>query len=158
MHFSALTQLVLAAAFFTTAYGHGYALPLPRPFERYRLTWCSAIIEATGNAGGSGTAIGIDESTPRTGTGRRPFQQDTTIFDGPTGCGRTLLGGQNNMETGTAAVAQKNGGLPQVTPGGILSMTLHQVNADGAGPYTCMIDQTGMFLPNSKLVSIVIDR
>jgi len=33
--------------------------------------------------------------------------------------------------------------MPQVTPGGQLTMTLHQVNGDGAGPYECMIDSTG---------------
>jgi hypothetical protein len=36
-----------------------------------------------------------------------------------------------------------NGQLPQVSPGGEISMTVHQVNGDGAGPYTCMIDTTG---------------
>jgi hypothetical protein len=39
---------------------------------------------------------------------------------------------------------QLNGAtLPQITPGGTVSMTLHQVNGDGAGPYTCMMDATG---------------
>lgn len=39
---------------------------------------------------------------------------------------------------------QLNGGtLPQVSAGGMLMMTLHQVNGDGAGPYTAMIDSTG---------------
>lgn len=39
---------------------------------------------------------------------------------------------------------QLNGGtLPQVSAGGEISMTLHQVNGDGAGPYKCMIDATG---------------
>jgi len=33
--------------------------------------------------------------------------------------------------------------MPQITAGGALMMTLHQVNGDGAGPYTCMIDSTG---------------
>lgn len=85
----------------------------------------------------------VDESTPRTGTGRTPFQQDTTIFNGNTGCGRTLAGGANNIQAGTQAVVSKYGGLPQVTPGGSLQMTLHQINADGAGPYRCTIDMTG---------------
>lgn len=33
--------------------------------------------------------------------------------------------------------------LPQVSAGGQLMMTLHQVNGDGAGPYTCMMDASG---------------
>lgn len=37
-----------------------------------------AIIAATGDAGGSGMALGIDTSTPRDGTRRNPFQQDST--------------------------------------------------------------------------------
>jgi hypothetical protein len=35
------------------------------------------------------------------------------------------------------------GSLPEVTAGGTFAMTLHQVNRDGAGPYTCEIDTTG---------------
>ncbi|PGH19443.1 hypothetical protein AJ80_03944 [Polytolypa hystricis UAMH7299] len=105
-----------------------------------------AIVQATGDQGGSGSAIGIDASTPRDGTRRRPFQQDTTRFRGDQrdSCGETLAGGDNNIDAGTQVVMDLNGGtLPQVSPGGQVQMTLHQVNADGAGPYTCMIDSTG---------------
>lgn len=107
-----------------------------------------AIIAATGDAGGNGTALGIDSSTPRDGTRRRPFQQDTTRFQGDAAdtFGETLEGGDNDPETGTAAILAESGDtLPQITPGGEVQMTLHQVNADGAGPYTCMIndDATG---------------
>jgi hypothetical protein len=106
----------------------------------------SAIVSATGDQGGQGSAIGIDSSTPRDGTRRRPFQQDSTRFrnEGAEQCGETLAGGTNDVQTGTAQVLAENGGtLPQVSPGGQVTMTLHQVNADGAGPYTCMIDATG---------------
>jgi hypothetical protein len=52
--------------------------------------------------------------------------------------------GDNDPEAGTAQVLATSGGtLPQITPGGEVQMTLHQVNGDGAGPYTCMIDATG---------------
>ena len=40
-------------------------------------------------------------------------------------------------------MAMSGDALPQVSAGGELMMTLHQVNGDGAGPYTCMIDATG---------------
>jgi hypothetical protein len=33
--------------------------------------------------------------------------------------------------------------MPQISAGGMVMMTLHQVNGDGAGPYECMIDSTG---------------
>lgn len=35
------------------------------------------------------------------------------------------------------------GQMPQISAGGSVMMTLHQVNGDGAGPYECMIDSTG---------------
>ncbi|KAF1849232.1 uncharacterized protein K460DRAFT_275426 [Cucurbitaria berberidis CBS 394.84] len=105
-----------------------------------------AIIGATGDAGGQGSAIGVDPNTPRDGTRRAPFQQDSTRFKGAAAdtCGETLGGGDNDIQAGTAQVMQLNGGtLPQVSAGGEIQMTVHQVNGDGAGPYKCMIDATG---------------
>ncbi|SPO05601.1 related to gEgh 16 protein [Cephalotrichum gorgonifer] len=105
-----------------------------------------AIISATGDAGGSGMALGIDTSTPRDGTRRRPFQQDTTRFRGNAAdtVGETLGAGDNDVENGTQDILDETGDvLPQVTAGGEVSMTLHQVNGDGAGPYTCMINDDG---------------
>ncbi|KAF1935880.1 hypothetical protein EJ02DRAFT_483252 [Clathrospora elynae] len=105
-----------------------------------------AIIKAVGDAGGAGSAIGVVPTTPRDGTGRNPFQQDSTRFRGASAasCGETLGGGANDIAAGTAQVMQLNGAtLPQVSAGGQIMMTVHQVNADGAGPYTCMIDATG---------------
>jgi len=106
-----------------------------------------AIVSATGNAGGQGMAIGVVTTTPRDGTGVNPFQQDTTRFRGSAAdtVGETLGGGNNNIEQGTQQVIANTGGqpLPQVTPGGSVQMTLHQVNADGAGPYECMINADG---------------
>lgn len=40
-------------------------------------------------------------------------------------------------------MAMMGGTLPQVSAGGEITMTLHQVNGDGAGPYTCQIDSAG---------------
>lgn len=85
-----------------------------------------AIIGATGDAGGQGSAIGVDPATPRDGTNRNPFQQDSTRFrgDAAASCGETLGGGDNNVETGTAQVMQLNGGvLPQVSAGGQVSLS-----------------------------------
>ncbi|KAL2127681.1 hypothetical protein VTI74DRAFT_10319 [Chaetomium olivicolor] len=121
-----LTLTLLAAA--RLAAGHG------------------AIVSAVGNAGGKGSALGIDSSTPRDGTRRNPFQQDSTRFRGAAAntVGETLAGGANKLEAGTKAIMAESGdSLPQVTAGGELQMTLHQVNADGGGPYTCMINADG---------------
>ncbi|KAI2619227.1 hypothetical protein GGR54DRAFT_133787 [Hypoxylon sp. NC1633] len=104
------------------------------------------ITDATGDAGGSGMALGVDNSTPRDGTRRRPFQQDSTRFRGDQAdtFGETIGAGDNDLEQGTQAIMAETGDqLPQVTAGGQLKMTLHQVNADGAGPYTCMINDDG---------------
>ncbi|KAK1766772.1 hypothetical protein QBC33DRAFT_588020 [Phialemonium atrogriseum] len=105
-----------------------------------------AIIQATGDAGGTGMGLGVDTSTPRDGTGRRPFQQDSTRFRGAAAdtFGETLEGGANQLEAGTKAIMAETGDqLPQVSQGGQVLMTLHQVNSDGAGPYTCMINADG---------------
>ncbi|KAF4440053.1 gEgh 16, partial [Fusarium albosuccineum] len=106
----------------------------------------SVITNAVGDSGGSGMALGVDTTTPRDGTRRRPFQQDATRFrgDAEDTVGETLGGGDNDVETGTQAIMDETGDdLPQVSAGGELQMTLHQVNSDGAGPYTCMINSDG---------------
>jgi len=105
-----------------------------------------AIIKAVGDAGGSGMALGVDTSTPRDGTRRNPFQQDSTRFKGEAAdtFGETVGAGTNDLEAGTKAIMAETGEqLPQVSQGGEIQMTLHQVNADGGGPYTCMINADG---------------
>ncbi|KAK3488202.1 uncharacterized protein B0T23DRAFT_224525 [Neurospora hispaniola] len=105
-----------------------------------------AIIAAVGDAGGAGMALGIDPSTPRTGSRRNPFQVDTTRFRGQAAktVGQTIQGGANKVEEGTQAImAATKDSLPQVTAGGTVKMTLHQINQDGAGPYSCMINSDG---------------
>jgi hypothetical protein len=95
-----------------------------------------AIIKATGDAGGEGMALGINSQTPRDGTRRNPFQQDSTRFRGASAAtfGETVGAGANNLEQGTQAIMAETGAeLPQVSQGGEIKMTLHQVNADGGG-------------------------
>ncbi|KAL5536238.1 hypothetical protein ACEPAF_59 [Sanghuangporus sanghuang] len=104
----------------------------------------------TGTNGVTGQGFGVIASTPRDGSKRNPFQQDTSIIRdreinrGDAGvCGRTLAGGDNDVTTQlNAAVAA---GLPSAADDGTVTMTLHQVNGDGAGPYTCEVstDATG---------------
>lgn len=105
-----------------------------------------AIIMATGDMGGKGMAIGVVETTPRDGTRRNPFQQDSTRFKNAAAdqCGETVGAGTNDAATQVPAQLAANGGnMPQISQGGMVMMTLHQVNGDGAGPYKCMIDSTG---------------
>ena len=106
----------------------------------------AAIIKAVGDAGGEGMALGVDTATPRDGTRRNPFQQDATRFKGQQAktFGETVGAGQNNLEAGTKAIMAETGDqLPQVSPGGKVTMTLHQVNGDGGGPYTCSLNADG---------------
>ncbi|KAE9365990.1 hypothetical protein N431DRAFT_418932 [Stipitochalara longipes BDJ] len=105
-----------------------------------------AIVKAVGDQGGTGQALGIDDATPRDGTTRNPFQQDSTRFKNAAAdaCGETLGGGTNDPATQVPKMLAANGGqMPQISAGGMVMMTLHQVNGDGAGPYECMIDSTG---------------
>lgn len=123
----------------------------------------SVIIKAVGDAGGSGSALGVVSSTPRDGTRRNPFQQDATRFRGQSKAtvGETVGQGANQIEAGTSKIMSESGdSLPQVTPGGEVQMTLHQVNGDGAGPYTCMInaDGTGTDWQNIQVTTNVDGR
>lgn len=106
----------------------------------------AAIISATGDAGGSGMALGVDTATPRDGTRRNPFQQDSTRFQGAQAAtfGETVGAGDNNLEANTRSIMAETGDqLPQITPGGEVNMVLHQVNGDGGGPYTCAMNADG---------------
>ena len=88
----------------------------------------------------------VDPATPRDGSRRDPFQQDSTRFKNAAAdqCGETLGGGTNDPATQVPAQLAANGGnMPQISAGGMVMMTVHQVNGDGAGPYDCMIDSTG---------------
>jgi hypothetical protein len=57
-------------------------------------------------------------------------------------CGRTEISGNidvgENTENALAA-----GAVTQVKSGSKLTITIHQVNADGAGPFVCDMDPTG---------------
>jgi hypothetical protein len=82
--------------------------------------------------------IGIDPSTPRDGSRANPFQQDTSIIrdneiaSGKTGgCGRTKIGGNNDVASQLSALAAS--GTPSAAADGSVTMTIHQVNQDGAG-------------------------
>jgi hypothetical protein len=54
-------------------------------------------------------------------------------------CGRTLLGG--NIDIGENTEDQlANKTITSVTKGSNVAVVIRQVNADGAGPYTCNLD------------------
>ncbi|KAJ7492790.1 putative gEgh 16 protein [Mycena latifolia] len=106
------------------------------------------ITGVTGANGVQAAGFGIIASTPRDGSTPKPFEQDTSVIrnneiaSGKTGvCGRTAAGGNNDVATQLAAASQA--GLPTAGADGSVTMTLHQVNQDGAGPYTCDVSGDG---------------
>lgn len=100
----------------------------------------------TGDAGGNTTGLGIQGAViPGAGTNKQT-EVDTTVFASKAaasdGLGKTKAGA-NTLAGMSAVMAQSGTTLPQVTPGGSLSGTVHIVTTDGAGPYTAICDPTG---------------
>lgn len=57
-------------------------------------------------------------------------------------CGRTLLAG--NIDVGENTETQlANKTVTQVTAGSNVTFTIAELNTDGAGPYTCDLDEAG---------------
>lgn len=56
-------------------------------------------------------------------------------------CGRTELTGNIDVGQNTENMLTA-GTVTKVTAGTPVTVTIHQVNADGAGPYFCDLDQT----------------
>ncbi|CAK5264597.1 unnamed protein product [Mycena citricolor] len=106
------------------------------------------ITKIQGANGVAGAGFGILASTPRNGATPNPFEQDTSVIrnqeisSGKTGpCGRTKAGGNNDVTAQLAAAASS--GMPSAAADGSVTMTLHQVNQDGAGPYSCDVSGDG---------------
>ncbi|KAH9448546.1 hypothetical protein MJO28_015002 [Puccinia striiformis f. sp. tritici] len=119
------------------------------------LTMVSMMGETNGY---KGTSFGEMEGVPRNGTARFPFQADSGVIrqgdiDRGTAsvCGRTLMG---PIDMKVAFQKAENEGLPDLAPGGRITITTHQINADGAGPYSCAVD-TGA--TGEKFVPIPIE-
>ncbi|KAM3075501.1 hypothetical protein ACMFMG_007647 [Clarireedia jacksonii] len=108
------------------------------------------VILAAQGIAGSPASVGfkVDDAIARNCTGISPCQQDTTIIRDSeitanivNECGRTELSGNIDVgeNTENALAANK---VTMVKAGTKLTVTIHQVNADGAGPYTCDLDET----------------
>ncbi|KAM0613809.1 hypothetical protein ACHAP0_005246 [Verticillium nonalfalfae] len=101
------------------------------------------ILNAQGPAG-----PGINPDLPRNCTTISPCQQDATLIRDAeiqqnlvNECGRTELSGNIDIGENTENALAANA-VTQVTKGSSIEVTIHQVNADGAGPYVCDLDQT----------------
>lgn len=123
------TSLALAA-FISSVHSHG------------------VIIEAVGTSGPSSQGFLVDPELARNCTTISPCQQDSTIIRNSeitqnivNSCGRTEINGNIDVGEQTENELAANR-VTQVTQGSTLAVTIHQVNADGAGPYECDLDET----------------
>ncbi|POW14365.1 hypothetical protein PSHT_07425 [Puccinia striiformis] len=114
------------------------------------LTMVSMMGETNGY---KGTSFGEMEGVPRNGTARFPFQADSGVIrQGDIDRGTASHGySSHNLQLPHSA---ENEGLPDLAPGGRITITTHQINADGAGPYSCAVD-TGA--TGEKFVPIPIE-
>ncbi|KAG8745977.1 hypothetical protein FRC10_006541 [Ceratobasidium sp. 414] len=118
----------------------------------------AVIIDVAGDNGVHGAGFGMVSSVPRDGTDEQPFQIDTSVFKNLISdpCGSTLAGGSVNI-AGSLAASEKagSGQLPALTDDLVASITLHQVNGDGGGPFTAMFntDGTGLTWKNATVIT-----
>jgi len=103
------------------------------------------VTEVKGANGKNGVGFGV---TDVKGTKLRLFNQASRYIKGDTSaCGSQKLDGKKQTPVNQAEELQKaiSNGVPTAAADGTISMTLFQVNADGAGPYNCEVseDATG---------------
>ncbi|CAN9089304.1 hypothetical protein CUC08_Gglean000966 [Alternaria sp. MG1] len=107
----------------------------------------AAILAAVGDSGESQGFL-VDPAIARNCTTISPCQQDATIIRDSeitqnivNACGRTEIAG--NIDIGEQTENELAAGrMAQVSSGSMLAVTIHQVNADGAGPFECDMDET----------------
>ncbi|KAH8682717.1 hypothetical protein BX600DRAFT_430580 [Xylariales sp. PMI_506] len=108
------------------------------------------VIMAQGEAG-SPASVGfqVDTALARNCTTISPCQQDATLIRDAeiaanivNECGRTELTGNIDIGENTENAIAANA-VTQIKAGTRLTVTIHQVNADGAGPYACDLVSAG---------------
>lgn len=123
------TSILALAAIFSSVHAHG-------------------VIESAVGDSGESKGFKVDDSLARNCTGISPCQQDSTIIRNSeitqnivNSCGRTEIDGNIDVGGETEKAISKKA-VTTVTRGSSLAVTIHQVNADGAGPYECDLDVT----------------
>ncbi|KAK1957284.1 hypothetical protein LY78DRAFT_686332 [Colletotrichum sublineola] len=136
-------DIITASAVLAVAHGHG------------------VILNAAGDSGFS-VGFKVDPNIARNCTTINPCQQDATLIRDAeinanivNECGRTEISGNidigENTENALAA-----GQVTKVKAGSELTVTIHQVNADGAGPYACDLDPTSNSLGGSGQIPLQV--
>lgn len=117
-----------------------------RQGQKSRLPWCVCQPSPTVLAANSDHAV--NENVARNCTDISPCQQDSTIIRDAeitqnivNGCGRTQLNGNIDIGEQTENELAANR-MTKVAKGSSVAVTIHQVNADGAGPYECDLDES----------------
>ncbi|MCJ1446785.1 MAG: hypothetical protein MMC23_007292 [Stictis urceolatum] len=98
------------------------------------------ITYATGDFGGAGVALGL-------GLNNHTSQSDVTTFlDPDLPLGSTAANGPIDPAVALPRAEKLSGSwlLPQISAGSTVSMTMHQIDPDGAGPMHCMIDSSAI--------------
>lgn len=138
-------DIFIASAVAAVAHGHG------------------VILNAQGDAG-SPASVGfkVDPNIARNCTTINPCQQDATLIRDAeinanivNECGRTEISGNIDIGENTEN-ALSAGQVTKVKAGSELTVTIHQVNADGAGPYACDLDPTSNSLGGSGQIPLQV--
>ncbi|KAL5113591.1 hypothetical protein ACEQ8H_008539 [Pleosporales sp. CAS-2024a] len=127
MHYQ--SSVLALAALFTTVHSH------------------AQILKAVADKGASQGFL-VNDQIARNCTNISPCQQDAVIIRDSeitqnivNACGRTELNG--NIDIGEQTENELAAGrMTQVSSGSKIAVTVHQVNADGAGPFECDMDET----------------
>ncbi|KAJ9313330.1 hypothetical protein C8Q69DRAFT_61295 [Paecilomyces variotii] len=106
----------------------------------------------------------VNTTLPRNCINISPCQQDTTILRDEemnqnivNTCGRTELAGNVDVGQETEKELAANR-VTSVQKGSTLAVTIHQVNADGAGPYTCDMDPTSNSFSTNEFIKLQVSN
>ncbi|GAD95364.1 hypothetical protein SNOG_11034 [Paecilomyces variotii No. 5] len=106
----------------------------------------------------------VNTTLPRNCINISPCQQDTTIIRDEemnqnivNTCGRTELNGNVDVGQETEKELAANR-VTSVQKGSTLAVTIHQVNADGAGPYSCDLDPTSNSLATNEFIPLQVSN
>ncbi|KAK6539962.1 hypothetical protein TWF694_008796 [Orbilia ellipsospora] len=112
--------------------------------------------------GPTGRGLGVNPNQVRDGATIDPYLLDVTWFAQRSvllarGCGRHQYFQKiwNDPVALTAELVGQNK-IPTVIAAGQLSIVSHQINADGGGPFTCMIDESGLAGIDNKFREVAV--
>lgn len=103
------------------------------------------VAAVVGDAGGNGTALGIQGAVVPGAGSNSKTEVDTTVFGSTklatNGLGKTTGSGSNQVKDLAQAMSLSGSTLPQVSNS--ISGTFHVVTSDGCGPISAIVDSTG---------------